>query len=279
MSLVVSSPAQATPTTTDLVIDAQSRAALDSMARANFERVTAPGRYLEAEDLKRVHYNPETGESRTVLEKRMAKATWGALLTAYKLIRRADLGRSSNAYVSEESLNKVSLRQPPLDWIVENLTDPNPLLYPGTEVEVHRSYSQAQHLLGRILYWMAQCQIKAGNLEAAGIPSGWDWKTALIGYILPPHRVFSFNFLEDSFESYDPRLPSFDPRLIRAPEAEDVMEVEDWEDTSATNELAVVLHPTKSHYSRHYPRFDPFSGNPQEELVGCPGREVCIMGI
>ncbi|KAJ3963964.1 hypothetical protein EV361DRAFT_956439 [Lentinula raphanica] len=153
-ALVPSSTALVDPST-DLENDnAQFCAALDSLARANFKRVTAPGRNLKGEDIRRIHHNPETGKFWTILNRRMAQAMWAALLTAYnKLICKADLGRSNTAFVSEESLCQVSLCQLPLDWIVENLTDPNPLLYLGTE---------------------AECQMKASNLEAAGVQLGWD---------------------------------------------------------------------------------------------------------
>ncbi|KAJ3751584.1 hypothetical protein EV360DRAFT_89596 [Lentinula raphanica] len=272
MSLIVSSALAAAsgelvPTSIDSI--------LHILARANFDRVTAPSRLLEIEDVVSVHRNPETGEEKSILERRTAEATWGALLTAYKLIRRADQGRRDTPFVSEESLQKVGLRQPPLNWIVKNLTDTNPLLYPGTSSEVFLAYYSAQHLLGDLTFWMAQCQVEASNLEAADIQSGWDWKSALNSYVIPPHRPFHFNYPEDSFESYNPCLPTFDPRLLRGTEQEVPMEVEDCNEGSSL-EWAVVLHPTESHYSRHFPHFDPFSGQPQEELIGCLGRETCF---
>ncbi|KAJ3717033.1 hypothetical protein C8R42DRAFT_724674 [Lentinula raphanica] len=273
MSLIVSSALAAA--SGDLV-PTSFESTLHILARANFDRITAPSRLLETEDVVSVHRNPETGEVKLILERRAAEATWGALLTAYKLIRRADQGRRDTPFVSEESLQKVGLRQPPLDWIVKNLTDANPLLYPGTFSEVFRTYYSAQRLVGDLTFWMAQCQVEASNLEADGIQSGWDWKSALNSYVIPPHRPYHFRYPEDSFESYNPRLPTFDPRLIRGAEREAPMEDED-RDEKSSSEWAVVLHPTESHYSRHFPHFDPFSGQPQEELNGCLGRESCFM--
>ncbi|KAJ4468915.1 hypothetical protein J3R30DRAFT_3409949 [Lentinula aciculospora] len=128
---------------------------LDIIAQVNFYQVTALSHKLEMEDVKSVHHNPETGEVKAILERRTAE------------------GRRDTNFVSKESLQRVGLR------IVKNLMDTNPPLYPGTSSEVFETYYSTQYLLSDLMYWMAQCQIKASNLEAQGIQSGWNWNSAL----------------------------------------------------------------------------------------------------
>ncbi|KAJ3765251.1 hypothetical protein FB446DRAFT_795235 [Lentinula raphanica] len=237
--------------------------AIERIAQANRERVTVPGRCLEDYDLQTVSNHPRTGEPQVVLTQYTAGAMWGALVSAVRLILEADRGRKENQLVSEDSLQKVFLPLPPIEAIVRNFSQVNPLTYPGSRKEITRSFYQAQEMFERITDWMAECQTRANQLEAAGFDSGWDWRSALMAHkIPPPDSPLRFQTQEVTEETYDPRLPGFDPRLIEGP-------------APSFDTTAVVLHPTASHYAQHVPDFDPFSGEPQPILIGCSGRETC----
>ncbi|KAJ3738052.1 hypothetical protein EV360DRAFT_90888 [Lentinula raphanica] len=245
----------------------------EMIARANFERAVVPYRPMDENDLVLAHPHPVTGEFQFVLNGRTAEALWGALVMEVELIQRADQGRPESTIVSEESLRRVDLPHPPIRGIVENFTRTNPLSYPGSRRTVIDSYYMARDLLEDLSRWSTACQIEAHQLEIQGIYSGWNWRSALKDHIIPRNG----QRLQITDESYNPRLPSYDPRLIRD-SPDESMEVDGHEQDNTTTQ-AVVLHPTESHYSQHFPEFDPFSGLPQEEAVGCSERGSCLLDL
>ncbi|KAJ3711031.1 hypothetical protein C8R42DRAFT_648441 [Lentinula raphanica] len=230
--------------------------------RLNIMSVDPFFRLLKEDDLVPTGMNPHSGEETVSLESTVSAVLWKALVDMAKSVFHAS-GTPLGGEIRQEYLQRVGMDMPPvLTSIIPFLTQNNPISYSIPRTQAEWNFYSAQNMLRVLSSWITICQYRCYKMAEAGMDPLWTWTRTLTEGIIPPPENFFFSTPPMSTATttfYDPRLPTFDPRLIES-----------------IPSLDLVLHPTESHYAKHFPGFDAFTRNVLETPEECSGDSFCL---
>ncbi|KAJ3859219.1 hypothetical protein EV359DRAFT_68350 [Lentinula novae-zelandiae] len=199
----------------------------------------------------------------------IAKRIWAAANLFIPGISHGPLPRN----IDTLKLWEVGMDYPKeIDFIEEYIDRSNPISYPATLEQTVRNFYEFRGLVERLVDWVTICQFKTFKRKEAGLSTSWSWDSTWSEYeLLYPRNIGHI--------PYQPCSPIMDPRLAITSSAPGNTSSPTSNVSEAIRADAMILHPTTSHYSAHYPGFDAYTGMPLPEIENCENQETCSRGL